>query len=68
MAMSTGLTSDSIDGAAGFYDYRLAELELNRSTSHGSTTGEARGVQTTCNNSDCAEHTDAGSPILARDS
>ncbi len=63
MAKIAGLTSDSVDATSGFYDYRFAELELARSVSHISATGDAIGVSPTCTHAGCPEHPDAASPI-----
>ena len=69
MAKSTDLTSDSVDAAAGFSDYRYAEFELAQSVSHIPVSGDPVGAVVTCIHPDCSEHLGVSSPVkvAARD-
>ena len=69
MAKSTDLTSDSVDAAADFSDYRYAEFELSQSVSHIPVSGDPVGAVVACTHPDCSEHPGVSSPVTvaARD-
>ena len=69
MAKSTDLTSDSVDAAADFSDYRYAEFELAQSVSHIPVSGDPVGAIVACTHPDCSEHPGVSSPVTvaARD-
>lgn len=71
MAKSTDLTSDSVDAAAGFSDYRYAYagFELAQSVSHMPASGDPVGAVVACTRADCSEHPGVSSPVkvAARD-
>lgn len=63
MVKTTDLTSDSVDTAAGYYDYQFAKSGGASAGSPASSSGSRVGASPDCNQNGCPEHPEASSPI-----
>ena len=69
MTKSTDPTSDSVDAAADFSDYRYAEFEIDDRILGDGDFGDRVGEVDACTHADCSEQPGVSSPVkvAARD-